>query len=589
MLVFMKNRFAIILTLSLAVSSCSFLDVEPQVICSETFYNSESEVLSGLAGVYGVMSNEPFYGNYYSMMCSNVDDLCYYNRATTSNYTQVYGHDATSTEVYAAWTEIYKGIRNANAFMEAVSKTDFDEDQMYYSEARFLRAYYHFLLAQAWGDVPLKDKAATSVDDVMCAATSQYEVLKWAADEMEACIPYADSTFVNTPSRINRNIIRGILSRVYLFMGGESVSGADRKECFRRAMCHADTVIMSGHHRLNPEYSKVFINMIEDKYDTEFNESMWEVDFLGNRQSADSWSNGRIGDVIGLMSSGSDNYGSFECNYSYAQYNASLKLWDLYWKEDLTDEQTALAKTVTDKRHMWNLPPYNYSGTSVKLMTKSSTGEDIIAVQQEIPVSTKKSPYMYGNRISDTSVVRLSEEYRMFYDPLAGAGIRNSGKWRREVKYEGVMDSKRLYTGINFPLLRYSDVLLMYAEASLEYEGTMTRKAYDCVKQVRDRAGVDTRLYKEYNAASFRNLVRNERARELCFEATRKYDLIRWGIFVKEMNDYYRWTIDARWASSSQAMYARTVGNSVQQKHILLPIPAVELGVNSMLKQNALW
>ena len=109
-----------------------------------------------------------------------------------------------------------------------------------------------------------------------------------------------------------------------------------------------------------------------------------------------------------------------------------------------------------------------------------------------------------------------------------------------------------------------------------------------CIKR-QSKAIHRRRLYKEYNAASFRNLVRNERARELCFEATRKYDLIRWGIFVKEMNDYYRWTIDARWASSSQAMYARTVGNSVQQKHILLPIPAVELGVNSMLKQNALW
>ena len=118
---------------TLTFASCSFFEVEPQVICSETFYNTEDEVLYGLAGVYGVMSNEAFYGNYYSLMCSNVDDLSYYNRATTTNYTQTYTHDASSTEIYAAWTEIYKGIRNANAFMAAVVDSEFDEDGKYYN------------------------------------------------------------------------------------------------------------------------------------------------------------------------------------------------------------------------------------------------------------------------------------------------------------------------------------------------------------------------------------------------------------------------------------------------------------------------
>ena len=115
----MKLKHILIsLTLGASLTSCGFLDVEPQVICSDTFYNTQEEALYGLAGVYGVMSNEAFYGNYYSLMCSNVDDLCYFNRSTTSNYTNMYKHDASATEIYAAWTEMYKGIRNANAFME---------------------------------------------------------------------------------------------------------------------------------------------------------------------------------------------------------------------------------------------------------------------------------------------------------------------------------------------------------------------------------------------------------------------------------------------------------------------------------------
>ena len=145
------NRIFVATGLCAALSSCSFLDVEPQVICSDTFYNTEKEVQYGLAGVYGVMSNEALYGNYYSLMYSNIDDLCYFNRDMGSNLLQYHRHTAGTSQVYDIWVELYQGIRNANAFMDAVVKTKFDEDGAYYNEARFLRAYYHFLLAQAWG------------------------------------------------------------------------------------------------------------------------------------------------------------------------------------------------------------------------------------------------------------------------------------------------------------------------------------------------------------------------------------------------------------------------------------------------------
>ena len=565
--------------LGLTAASCSFFEVEPNVICSDTFYNSEQEVLYGLAGVYGVMSNEPFYGNYYSLMCSNIDDLSYFNRATTTNYTQIYTHDASATEIYAAWTEIYKGIRNANTFMEAIVESQFDAEGKYYNEARFLRAYYHFLLAQAWGDVPLKTKASTSADDVMCEATSQYEVLSFVTQEMEECLALADSVVTNAPSRITKSAVRGVLARVYLFMAGETVKGADKQACYQKAMEHSEAVIKSGLHVLNPSYSQVFINMISDQYDMEYHESIWEVDFVGNRQSSEMWSNGRIGDLIGLQSSASDDYGSFACNYSYGQYDGSLKLWDLYWIEDRTDSEKKNHAAITDERQAWNLPPYNYAGsTSEKYKWPLERDKDGSYVKEKlnIPASLEKAPYIYGGYSSLDSLT-------------VAQGGRNCGKWRREVQYEGVMDSKRLYTGINFPILRYSDVLLMYAEAALESTGTPTMEAYDCVKEVRDRAGVATKDFTAYNVDTFRQLVRNERGRELCFEALRKYDLIRWGVFVETMNSYYKYATDTRWASSSKASYAAEIGNAVQPKHVFLPIPNVELGVNSKLTQNSLW
>ena len=553
-----------IICISIALCSCDFFDVKSQIITEDDFYKTNDEVKYALAGVYGVMSNEAFYGNYYSLMCSNIDDLCYYNRSTTSNYTNVYKHDPTATEIYQAWTEIYIGIRNANAFMDSAPES-LDPDGALRNEARFLRAYYHFLLAQAWGDVPLRDKTIKvyNPNDLNCPASKQFDVLVWAAEEMEACVELSSKKLDNAPSRINEYTIHGILARVYLFMAGESVERGDSKytkeECYKRAKNHTEAVILSNKFALNPDYAKVFINMISDKYnDPGYFESMWEVDFYGHRENASSWSNGRIGDLIGLQSSGSSGYTDFMCNFAYGQYNGSLKLWDLYWSSDRTEGEREMS-TITDSRQLWNLPQYNYVGQ------KASDGSYI--------VEPSKGKVNYSKSAPETSAV----------------AVRNCGKWRREVEYEGVMDSKRLYTGINFPILRYSDILLMYAEASLELSGSVEATAYDCVKMVRDRAGIETKPMSSYDVESFRTFVRNERGRELCFEALRKYDLIRWGTFVESMKGYIEDSQNSRWTNTSLKTIAKSLGESIQEKHVVLPIPSVELGVNRSLEQNPLW
>jgi hypothetical protein len=564
----MKKTF-LLTSVVLALSACSFLDLTPTVISKETFYKSEVEARYGLAGVYGAMSHESFYGNFYSQMISNTDDLSYFNRPVqASTALPQYHFDAGNEYIRQAWTRMYRGIRNANAFMEAISVSEFDPDGALYAEARFLRAYYHFLLAEAWGDVPLRDKEVKDHGGVLSAATPQADVLRWCAAEMEDCLNKLSTSTDLLPSRINRAVAEGILARVYLFMAGESVQGMDKTACFKSARDHADAVIQSQSYRLNPDYSQVFINMIEDAYDTEYQESMWEVEFLGDRSSASSWSNGRIGDVLGLQSTGSTGYSSFRCNYSYGMYNGSLKLWDLYWQKDRTADETT-QNVITDVRQSWNMAPYNYAGSS-------SWAPYGVPGSGSSRASIDKTPYVY-NSVTTTM------------DPTAAQAIRNCGKFRREVDYEGVKDSKRLYTTINYPLLRYADILLMYAEAANEYEGAPSDKAYDCLKQVRDRAGIKTLEKTEYDQASFRELVRNERGRELCFESLRKYDLIRWGIFVEAMREYGQAAEDERWSKHATAAYVASIADAVQPRHIYLPLPLEELGVNSLLVQNPLW
>lgn len=595
--------------LTAALPACSFLDTDPQIIPDDGYYNSEQKLIYGLADVYGVLNSEAIYGNYYSLQIANADDLCYFNNYNNSeSRPDRYNHSAGTAAIYDTWSKLYEGIKNANRYIEAVEKTEIDPGKLsvdiglYIAEARFLRAYYHFLLAQAWGDVPLRVKATTSPNpnDVQMAATPQEQVLKWCADEIEATIPDLYEPIDNTPSRVSQTVAQGILARVYLFMAGESVKqidGLDKKEMYRRAAYWANEVIASHKHDLNESYEEIFINMIRDQYDTQFHESMWEAEFLGDRTSATDWTNGRIGDLIGLRSqSRTTNYSEWACNYSYGYYNGSYTLWQLYWENDRTADETASA-TVIDKRLTWNLPGYNYRGmNNQKISYKNKAGETVTRYLQQTQ-SMFKTPWVYNNNFAmpdieglDQTIENAFDPADLVYDPTVMCAVRNAGKWRRETVYEKQMSAKSLYTTINFPILRYADVLLMYAEAINEYAGAPDDQAKEAIREIRKRAGVktDESLLGDYR--SFRDLVRNERGRELAFEGLRKWDLIRWGTFVEKMhNAGTNQPTENKYRNVSYTNYASANYANVTARHIYLPIPTKELAVNHALRQNPLW
>ena len=84
--------------------------------------------------------------------------------------------------------------------------------------------------------------------------------------------------------------------------------------------------------------------------------------------------------------------------------------------------------------------------------------------------------------------------------------------------------------------------------------------------------------------------MRNERGRELVFEGLRKYDLIRWGIFVDRMHRAgTNIPSEAIYLNKTYTEYAATTYANVGDRHIYLPIPTKELAVNHALTQNPLW
>ncbi len=118
---------------------------------------------------------------------------------------------------------------------------------------------------------------------------------------------------------------------------------------------------------------------------------------------------------------------------------------------------------------------------------------------------------------------------------------------------------------LNFPILRYADVLLMKAEALNELGQTELAENY--LNMVRTRAGLDD--IENLSQADFRNAVLHERRMELAFEGQRWFDLIRVNNGEYGLN------------------FLRSIGrNNASQKHLLFPIPQIELDRNPNLVQN---
>ena len=85
---------------------------------------------------------------------------------------------------------------------------------------------------------------------------------------------------------------------------------------------------------------------------------------------------------------------------------------------------------------------------------------------------------------------------------------------------------------------------------------------------------------------SFQDEIMDERARELSFEGLRKFDLIRWGKFVDIMKTV---GADQKENVPSSLKYSVRPYDNVSEKHLLFPIPTLELSLNNAIEQNPLW
>ncbi|MEG1585871.1 MAG: RagB/SusD family nutrient uptake outer membrane protein [Bacteroidales bacterium] len=558
-----KIKYILLSGMLFSMASCEFLDTTPSdFIDPEAFYSNETEIAQALAGVYSSLSSEKLYGAEYSVL-AQTDDLGYYWRNTTPVGVFNNNYSTSESSVYKMWAELYSGIMNANMLLAKLedSPVDASVKTVAEGEAKALRAHFYFLLAQCWGDVPMPKNLKADLGDVQIdlEQTSQKEVLHFVVKELEDAYSKVKDIEKAVPGHITKSAVSGLLMRVNLKLAGWPIY---ETAAYEEVVRWGDSIQSKNYHELNPDYAQVFINLASDVYDPK--ESIWEVEFKGNRADAHQQT-GRIGNAIGIQNTDVSKESE---GYSYGFISSTLNLWDLYrdidgdGKSDYEGDDATEFVNFPDVRRDWNIAPYSFKEGANKKFVKNY-------------LNSKGQPQYDGkgnvtDKIAAKSVITS----------------RNAGKFRRE--YEVVTPRDKNNTPINFPIIRYADVLLMLAEAENEVHQAPTQRAIDCLNQVRVRAKVPAVNGTDYE--SFKNLIKDERGRELCFEALRKYDLIRWNDYRSQMSKVANYvSADERWSVGDNYAVYYAKNGAASERYMWLPIPTRELGLNKLLKQNAAW
>lgn len=555
----MKNIHKLLFISLLYLASCNMLDTEPYDFRTpDNYYSTEEEMKFALNGVYATLADATLYGGNLLGRTGLEADLAY--ESYSSDYGTVGDYDVapTDTKILTYWRDLYDGIGRANLLLANIDKPEWSSQEArdrVYAEAVFLRAYYHFMLVVRFHNIPiiLSVPDGIGVDQLQKEQSDPRTVYEYIVGDMEKVAPMLPLiTEVASPERLNQSAAYGILAKACLYMAGYPVNDYSM---YAKAREYSDKVISGGLHRLNPVYKDIFINLIQDKYDK--GESLFEVGFYGNNEGTYTNIAGMLGRNNGIGVSNDNPVG-----------DTGLSLVDMFGYSigalRTTSWYYSLFETG-DRRRDWNISPYTYSAKPSSPYVNPETGE----VEQ------------YKQNASSTTLYS-----------------RYCGKFRRE--YELTTPKATNYNSTNFPVLRYSDVLLVWAEAvaadPLHSDATELEQAVEYVNMVRRRAyGADVNvpnstcdIENEGKALLFET-IKDERAREFGFECTRKDDIVRWGEFNSRMR-YIKSEIMG--IDPSQASYTASivrVYNNFSSRDEIWPIPSYEMGVNKKLKQNPGW
>lgn len=483
------------LGLLILFGSCKkYLDQQPITsVGAELVFKDVPTTLQALASVYSRLSGESGYGLRLSLYTPVDNDLLMGPTGAQDDRRALahYSLSTTNAELPFFYNQLYQGIMLANICIDKIpqmemykSGTDQQKKQLQrmLGEAMTLRAQFYFDLIKNWGDVPAhfnpsEQEALANPFPVRANRDSLYNRILDDLKGAEAMIPWRNEVAAigdQPDERITKGAVKGLRARIALFRGGYALRGVGPA--------------LGTMQR--PSNYRDFYQIARDE----------------------------TNDII---TSG-----------QHALYPSYKGLWkDVVCAHMKVDPQGELMFQVTGTGASGNTDTkFGYSNGP-----RAQGGGRGNSFVNPLP------NYLYLFDSTDTRRDVTIAPYDFNNDTTKiGRDIQNmrDGKYRRDW-YTNPADytSAVQYFGISWQLLRYADVLLMFAEAENELNGP-TAAAYIAVNTVRRRgyglpitmpsATVDlpTGLSKD---GFFKYLVR-ERALELGGEGIRKYDLIRWNL-----------------------------------------------------------
>lgn len=515
------------------------LEVTPTDFISPDYITDEKSADRLRTGCYDILQKIGIYGRYFYEHFDISNDLIMSNNSSAKGL-QFYDYNQTEAVLNTAWQNYYDGINRCNTFLDAIDNIPMDatKKETWKAEILSLRSLLYFNLVQYWGDVPFRVSSVKDPTDVNTPPTDKFVIINQILDDLkaaEAVLPEMDQ--VNSKYRssvFTKSAVQGLIARIYLRISGEPFNVAGSYE---NALTWANKVVEGGKHQLNPSYTQLFLNLSKEIYDRTYNEIMFEVEFT----SAGLGDINAEGGYIGSMGS-PYNVGSRAVLYGGS--NTTRKYYEMF--ENSTGK---VNNPSLDTRRDWNICTYYYGGQQYSPNTPEFRS-----------VNPTANPY-------------LATDYK-----------RAGGQFYRDK--ENNVTNQTSSSSINFPVLRYAEILLIIAEAETSIHNEITDNALWALNQVWKRAAPaapeKTRADFE-DVSTFKQYLRDERARELFLEGQRRQDLIRWGIFVETMKSI-------AWPGGDNTAVVRVI-NAVSARHVLFPYPEREMNYNPGMagKQNLGW
>lgn len=559
----MKNSIYIILIgCIIAISACNDLDLAPLSEGStENWYSNEVEINMSINDLYKPV----FWGN---DQVDWTDDWTYRETLTAITSATINGEWGT---VEGLWSNAYKGISRANTIIHnlEISSINLPEEKMnqYIAEARFARAYQYSKLVSHFGDVVFYQDVLELEEAYSLGRTNKDIVMEAVYEDFDFAIAHLPVTYSND------EIKRGTKGAALAFKARAALYNEDWEIAREAALA----CINLGEYQLFPNYGDLFLPE---------NRSASELIFSIPRSTALNYDLS----VRGYLPRN---------NGGYAAYDPS---WDLLASYLCTDGLPVDESAVFDPHEPFQNRDPRCGYTIVPFQT-----EFLGIMYQPHPDSTRVYNFNTGAYQANNDT-KGNQLYASF----------NGLVWKKGIDQTWVDDFSAENSAI---IIRYADVLLMYAEASIELN-QIDQTVLDAMNQVRARAygsAVDeASSYPEISSQSqeeLRSILRMERRMEFAFEGLRYMDLIRWRVAEDALNqpdyglldlaelkakvvDKGLWffpsvpEIDENGIPDFSAMADQGLIKQLSNrqfdasKQYLWPIPTKEILINSNLTQN---